>query len=427
MRIALIFFELKSGGGVLQFLRLGRQLQKNGHHVTLFFYQNQSSVDESTLLEGMKYYSVLKPGEPQQVSRFSLLKKLNALKTLILKHGPFDVLNPHEAPAQLTAVLVKRETQTPIVWMCNDLWHVPEEEQQSLDDLLDWTSTFSPILQGVKQTMKNQEKNILSWFKRQARFQFDRYLTRQIDQIVVLDHRIQKLIKAYYDKHAIVIRSGFDRDRFKKAPTKSEAKKHLQLATHNSQPTTHNPQPFIFLLFAVIYPHRRFQDAIEAARLLIQDKSVPPFKLIIAGDPTHAPEYFEFLQTMVKRYNLESIVEFKTGFISYHDQVHLYAACDAFIFPNDRQTWGITPIELMSMGKPVIVSRGAGVHEVLDDEKTALLYPARDTEALAEDMKLLLTDEKQRHRLAKAGQALATTTFSWEKYAEEMAGVFASV
>ncbi len=61
-----------------------------------------------------------------------------------------------------------------------------------------------------------------------------------------------------------------------------------------------------------------------------------------------------------------------------------YAAADVFAFPNDsRQSWGLAPLEALAAGTPVIITTGAGVHEVLARRPGVTVIPEHDPAALA--------------------------------------------
>lgn len=386
MKIALVFFELKAGGGAIQCLQLANWLQKRGHKVKLFCWQNQLSPQLDSLTKTIPIIQVGK--RASEPVRFGMLRKIFLLANA-MKLESFDLINPHEWPAVLAASLVKMRKNTKVVWMCNDLWYVPNEE------------------------FYNQSNLSFLRFKRQLRWYIDRYLTRKVDKIVVLDNRIKSLIRKYYKREAIVVRSGVDIHKFKNAPGKNEARKKLKLP-HDS---------FIFLCFGVFYSHRRYEDVLKAVKELTMEK-LPSFKVVIAGDNRFSADYYRKLTDLANNLSVFNHMIIRSGFFSFEETVCYYASCDAFIFPNYRQTWGIAPIEAMCLGKVCIVSRGAGVHEVLKDSDTALLFNPGDIASLAERMKLVLKNETLRIKIGHKAQDFVLRNFSWEKYGQNMEKIF---
>lgn len=387
MTISLIFFELKAGGGVIQCFQLARHLQAKGYTIRLFCYQNLIPKDLEILAKDIEIICVVS-GKKSTIERFGLLRKIWRLAKITSSY-PCDLINPHEWPANMVGVLVKIKTGKPVVWMCNDLWHVPEQ----------YLSLQGDTLQGIS---------------RQVRFLLDMYLTGFVDSVVVLDHRIQALIKKYYHKDSLVIRSGFDSELFQKPIPKKTAREKLNLPQDD----------FIFLCFGVMYPHRRFEDAIEGLHILKKNKY--DAKLIIVGDSSYSPEYYKNLQKIIKRKGLDQDVIIRSEHVSFEKQLAYYSSCDAFIFPNDQQTWGITPIELMSLGTPCIVSKGAGVHEVLTDKKNALLFESKNINELVGCMKLVLINKSLAKTIGSNAQKFVRSRFSWERYTNDMEKIFKS-
>jgi glycosyltransferase involved in cell wall biosynthesis len=77
----------------------------------------------------------------------------------------------------------------------------------------------------------------------------------------------------------------------------------------------------------------------------------------------------------------------------------------------------------MACGCPVVVSRGAAVHEVLTDQKTALLFPARQPEALATAVERLISNPALRKQIAEQGRQLILKHYNWEEFARQIAKV----
>ena len=76
----------------------------------------------------------------------------------------------------------------------------------------------------------------------------------------------------------------------------------------------------------------------------------------------------------------------------------------------------------MACGRPVLVSRGAAVHEILTDHENALLFPARDPAALAQRIEWLAANPRLRQEIAQRGMTLARTTYNWSRFADQIVG-----
>src|SRR5262249_61806924 len=115
----------------------------------------------------------------------------------------------------------------------------------------------------------------------------------------------------------------------------------------------------------------------------------PRARLLLAGSGCSSPEYFCYLQELAAKLGVAEKVTF-AGKVEDDDVRDFYCASDAFLFPNENQTWGLAVLEAMACGCPVLVSRGAAVWEVLTDQRGALLFSARHPASLAGSLQFLI-------------------------------------
>jgi glycosyltransferase involved in cell wall biosynthesis len=146
----------------------------------------------------------------------------------------------------------------------------------------------------------------------------------------------------------------------------------------------------------------------------------------LAGSDRCHPDYCDSLQKLVHALKLADQVTFAPK-VRDEEIRDFYAACDAFVFPNDQQTWGLVVLEAMACGCPVLVSQGAGVHEVLQDGFTASLFPPRRPDILADKIEALMDDCQFRDDLAKNGMRVARETYNWDRFAEQIGSICAKL
>lgn len=79
------------------------------------------------------------------------------------------------------------------------------------------------------------------------------------------------------------------------------------------------------------------------------------------------------------------------------------AAADVAVVPSLREPLGVAALEALACGTPVVASRTGGLAEIITVEKTGLLVPPGDAEALAEAVGRLLQNEPLRIQLSEAG------------------------
>jgi len=102
----------------------------------------------------------------------------------------------------------------------------------------------------------------------------------------------------------------------------------------------------------------------------------------------------------------------------------LYAAADCFVLPTHYDTFSMATLEAMACGLPVIVSRAAGISELLGNGRDALLLEdSQDHLALAEHLERLVSDRNVREALGAGGRKTAEH-HSWNEVAKKTLSVY---
>ena len=90
----------------------------------------------------------------------------------------------------------------------------------------------------------------------------------------------------------------------------------------------------------------------------------------------------------------------------------------------DAEGLGLTALEAMACGVPVIVGDVPAVHDVVEHEVTGLIVDPRDPEALAQQILRLLRSTELRSSLAEAGREHAQRHFDWTVCAQRYTDIF---
>ena len=109
-----------------------------------------------------------------------------------------------------------------------------------------------------------------------------------------------------------------------------------------------------------------------------------------------------------------------TGFLRGKDLAKVYQMADLFILSSVSEPFGITPLEALKYGTPVIISRNSGVKEVI---KGALVADFWDTQRIAEKILAVLRYHPLKKKLTEDG-GNDLKNISWDKAAEKVEGVF---
>ena len=117
----------------------------------------------------------------------------------------------------------------------------------------------------------------------------------------------------------------------------------------------------------------------------------------------------------VKELRLENRVHF-LGYVSDNELKYLYRHCLSFVYPSLFEGFGLTILEAMACGAPVISSKTTSIPEVAGD--AALLIDPNSSEDIAQAMIHISLDVNFRIKMIEKGK-LRAEKMSWQKAAKE--------
>ena len=164
----------------------------------------------------------------------------------------------------------------------------------------------------------------------------------------------------------------------------------------------------IALYVGTIEPRKGLDTLLSAWVSIAQ--SLPDVHLAIAGKPGW---YVERLHAQVEELGLAQRVHW-TGYVSDADLPALYSAAEVFAFPSRYEGFGLTPLEAMACGAPVVSSNAAALPEVVG--QAGLLVPPDDVPALAAMLHLALSQPALQAELRGRGLRRARE-FTWQRTA----------
>jgi glycosyltransferase involved in cell wall biosynthesis len=100
-------------------------------------------------------------------------------------------------------------------------------------------------------------------------------------------------------------------------------------------------------------------------------------------------------------------VRFTGGIRDRGDLAELLAAADVFVSASLMETYGLTLVEAMACGTPVVAFRVGGIPEAVPDGQVAILCPSQDAVALIEAITKLRNSSQLRQRLGNRAQEMA--------------------
>lgn len=196
----------------------------------------------------------------------------------------------------------------------------------------------------------------------------DRLYNRRVDGVVAISEKIRDLLieGGVRSERIRVIHSGIKLALFEQLPKEGSASTRPTIGT-----------------VAVLEHRKGHRYLLEAARILKERGSRPRF--LLAGEGKEKA----YLEQLVARWGLQREVVFM-NFVS--DIPNFLNGIDIFVLPSLNEGLGVSVIEAMAAGKPVVASRVGGIPELVQDRITGLLVPPEDPQALAQAISHLLSE-----------------------------------
>ena len=102
-------------------------------------------------------------------------------------------------------------------------------------------------------------------------------------------------------------------------------------------------------------------------------------------------------------------------------------AMDIFCLPSLQQGLGVTMLEAMARGKPVVATGVGGVDSIVTDDVTGIVVPPSDSEALASRILELLGDPDKARRIGEAGRQMVREQFRVDQMVADTAALYRDV
>jgi glycosyltransferase involved in cell wall biosynthesis len=201
-----------------------------------------------------------------------------------------------------------------------------------------------------------------------------------------------------------VIPNGVDLARFAPAPeARAAVRERLGLA----------PDALVAIAVTRLVPEKGLHVALEAL------PRVPRLTLLVAGDGT--------ARASLEREAQERQIAARVRFLGYvpNEQLPEYlAAADVFVMPTlCREGFPVSVVEAMATGLVPVASHIGGIPTAVDAERTGVLVPPGQPEALASALARLAGDAPRRLALAAAARAEALERFSVQRMVDDTLAV----
>jgi phosphatidyl-myo-inositol alpha-mannosyltransferase len=242
-----------------------------------------------------------------------------------------------------------------------------------------------------------------SWFASSALCRlFRRPLQRRLDRHAAVLAVSQPVVDAharYFEADWEIIPNGVDTDFFN--------------TDAGGGPPAGDPE---LLFLGRLDPRNGLDTVLDAMPRVLEN--FPGARLTVAGDGPLRPVYERMARSLGARVQFLGRVN--------GDRPSHYARADMYLCPTTKASFGITLLEAMACGTPLVVSDITGFRELVDEGPEAVLVPKNDPAAWAATIVGLRED---RHRLARMGAAgrRKAETYAWPLIASRVMNVYCRV
>lgn len=167
-------------------------------------------------------------------------------------------------------------------------------------------------------------------------------------------------------------------------------------------------------------PWKGHREFLKAASIVI--RKYPSAKFLIVGESIFEERNYKLeLQELVNTLALSAKVIF-SGF--REDVPDIMASLSILVNASCSEPFGLTIIEAMAIGKPVVATNAGGVREIINDGVDGILVPPKDPEKLAQAILRILDEPMRGKEMGEAGLKSVTERFSLERFTQETQRIY---
>jgi len=361
---------------------LSAALVKAGHDIHVITTDSEGS-PEFEIVKGIKVYRV-KTNRPKSLDFLGSIYQMNLamLDTAIplVKDTYFDVIHCHDWLVADAGINLKRTFGTTLISTIHATergrWHGIYNEVQKYINDMEWLLTYES--KGVIVCSNYMKKEVQNFFSLPE------------EKIYILANGID-MSKFNYNFDHLNFRRNFAMDNQK-----------------------------IVMSVGRMVPEKGFQILIDAAAKVYQDYD--DVKFIIAGKGG----MLENLKTQAYNMGLADKILF-TGFMNDEILHKLLIVSDVAVFASLYEPFGITAIEAMAAGVPIVVSDTGGLSEIVEHGYTGLKTYTGNSESLAWGILELLFNQEYANKIRENAYRKVSDVYNWDKIADNTVNTYQHV
>ncbi|MEV4489565.1 glycosyltransferase [Micromonospora coxensis] len=377
--------EEDAGGQNTHVAELAAALVGEGHDVRVYTRRDSSGLPD--VVDASAGYQVrhVPAGPAVRVPKDELLPYMGEFGRWLAdqwRHGDWrpDVAHAHFWMSGLATLHAGRRTNTPVVLTYHALGTVKRRHQ------------------GTKDTSPP------------GRIGYERALGRAADRVIV----------QCQDEVGELVRLGVPRTKMALVPSGVNE----QMFRPDGPVAPRDPARHRILTVGRMVERKGFQDVIRAL------PAVPDAECVVVGGPPAellpADGFARRLTALAESCGVADRVKL-LGAVPREEMGAWYRSADVLVAAPWYEPFGLTPLEGMACGVPVIGTNVGGIADTVVDGLTGDLVPPRDPRALGAALRRLFADKVRRFAYATAALDRIRSRYSWKRCAEQLGAVYATV
>jgi len=218
---------------------------------------------------------------------------------------------------------------------------------------------------------------------------------------------------------------GFTSDNIVVIPPGVDVHSFRPLKPGGKKAKTNLPDRYIFCLSRI--DANKGHDLLLNAFDLVR-KAMSDVHLVIGGGSSQPQqrerEVLASMKKIIGEKDLHDRVHI-VGYVSDELLVPFYRQAELFALPSIFEPFGMTALEAMACGRPVIASKLGGIRDVISSGENGLLVDPSKADEFAEAMLTLLKDQQLSDRMGEVSRKTIHEHFSWEAIAEKHIAFYA--
>jgi glycosyltransferase involved in cell wall biosynthesis len=371
-----------AGGQNVHVAALAAGLARRGHDVTVHTRRDDEALPDRVVVQDGYDVAHVPAGPARALPKDELLPHMPAFARVLQRQWaeqPPDVVHAHFWMSGLAAVDAAADLPVPVLQTFHALGSVKRRHQGSADT--------SPG----------------------ERVELERRLCRDVDHVVA----------TCSDEVFELRRLGLPTDRVSIVPCGVDT----SVFTPRGPVAPRSDRRRLLILGRVV-ERKGHDDAVRALRAL------PDAELVVVGGPP--PEEVDDdaeirrLRAVAAEGGVADRLLF-TGSVARADVPAWIRSADVVLAVPWYEPFGITPLEAMACGRPVVASAVGGLVDTVADGLTGELVPPRDPGRLGEVLASLLADDERRAAYGAAGVQRARARYRWNRVVADTEAVYRHV